>query len=139
MFWVFSILLLLSGCVVFADIIKKKSPGAGAVLDFLVGSSGWMGVALFVVGIINLLDAIRMLQILSMAPVLVLVTFASVVVAILLGGLLAISVIKTFASDKSGIEKIENKLMGIKIPLGILAIVCSLYLMIAVQILHLAI
>jgi len=136
MFWVFTIALLLSGVLVFADVIKKKNPQLGDALAQIAGFSGYIGIGLFLFGILNLFDALKLLNGLGHPEIpLSLTIFAialivGVVVAILLGALQGIGAVKPFISNKSGIENIENKLLGIKIPLAVIAIVCSIYYLI---------
>ena len=129
MFWLFSLALLFSGIIVFVDVIKKKNPQLGEALGQIANYFGYVGVGLFILGVIALFSSLRVLgsSISGVSILFIIAIFVGPIVAILLGALNGINVIKPFLSSKGGVENLETKLLAFKLPLGILAIVCSAY------------
>jgi hypothetical protein len=129
MFWIFTLALLFSGIIVFVDVIKKKSPQLGEVLGQIANYFGYVGIGLFILGVIALFNSLRVIgsSMSGFSILFIIAIFVGSIVAILLGALNGISVIKPFLASKSGVENLETKLLAFKLPLGIIAIVCSVY------------
>lgn len=131
MFWVFCITLLVAGLLAIIEILKKKNPQIAQVVENVAPYVGYIGIGLIVFAVINLFDVLRMMKwSFAYAPISTVVALAALVVAVLLGIFQSIGVLKQFGVLKDEqASSISNKLIGIKIPLGFIAILSSIYLM----------
>lgn len=129
--WIIS--LILGGILAISGLIVAKKPDAKELIAKLQPFQAIIGIALLIFGVLNLMDAIRLLGMVSLAPVLVLSTVGGVFSALLLGILFGMPMLaKLSASGAAKGEELGRKLAPIQTIVGIIAIVCGLILLLMV-------
>ncbi|MBN1799377.1 MAG: hypothetical protein JW822_12420 [Spirochaetales bacterium] len=129
--WIFLVALLLAGIFALAELIAKKNKEAGELIEKVSSYQGYVGIGLIVFSVWNLiltLDGIGIL--LQVFPLSGIVMIAALVAGILLGIFESIDLFKSWKLLKEeAVDKVKGKLAVIKIPLGFVGIISSLYLM----------
>ncbi|MBA3462086.1 MAG: hypothetical protein H0T46_19155 [Deltaproteobacteria bacterium] len=129
--WIIS--LILGGILAISGLIVAKKPDAKELIGKLQPFQAIIGIALLVFGVLNLMDAIRLLGVVSLAPVLVLSTVGGVFASILLGILFGMPMIaKLSASGAAKGEELGRKLAPIQTIVGIVALVCGLVMLLMI-------
>ena len=127
------IVLILGGILGCAGLIVAKKPDAKELIGKLQPFQAAIGVALLVFGVLNLLDAIRFLSLMSLIPVTVIMAFAAVLSAIVLGIMFGMPMIaKLSASGAAKGEELGKKLAPYQTLVGIVAIVTGLYFLLMI-------
>jgi len=127
------IVLILGGILGCAGLIVAKKPDAKELIGKLQPFQAAIGVALLVFGVLNLLDAIRFLSLMSLIPVTVIMAFAAVVSAIVLGIMFGMPMIaKLSASGAAKGEEMGKKLAPYQTLVGIVAIVTGLFFLLMI-------
>lgn len=133
MIWGFIISLIAGGILACAGLIVAKKPDAKELIGKLQPFQAGIGIALLVFGVLNLMDAIRLLGMVSMAPLLVLSTVGGVFSALLLGIMFGMPMVARLSpSGAAKGEELGKKLAPIQTLVGIIAIVCGLILLLMV-------
>lgn len=128
--YLFTVVLIVGGILGCAGLIVAKKPDAKELIGKLQPFQAVIGVALLVVGVLNLLDAIRLLKAVSMWPVLVLTLFAAVISAIVLGIMFGMPMVaKLSASGAAKGEELGRKLAPYQTLVGLVAIGSGLLLL----------
>ncbi len=135
-YWLTFILLIVGGVISASGVIISKNPNAKEIIDKIVPFKGIIGIILLVFGIIHFIDSVRWWgYLLDFSFFWGLVTIVAILMEIVLGFLLGYSLIAKYAlssSDKA-LEKgnsINEKLVKIQNPIGIISIVVALLLLI---------
>jgi hypothetical protein len=132
--WIVTVAILFCGGVLAAtSLIVSRKPSAKELIDKLVPYQGFIGVAMFVWGIYDVIHMFSALKLISLIPVTVIVVVVGSVTELVLGFLLGFGLITKYALSKNEQAKekgqrIRGKLVVFQAPLGICAIVVSLYL-----------
>ena len=127
------IVLILGGILGCAGLIVAKKPDAKELIGKLQPFQAAIGVALLVFGVLNLLDAIRFLSLMSLIPVTVIMAFAAVLSAIVLGIMFGMPMIaKLSASGAAKGEELGKKLAPYQTLVGIVAIITGLYFLLMI-------
>jgi hypothetical protein len=127
------IVLILGGILGCAGLIVAKKPDAKELIGKLQPFQAIIGVALLVFGVLNLLDAIRLLSFVGALPVLVICAFAAVVSALVLGIMFGMPMVaKLSASGAAKGEELGKKLAPYQTLVGIVAIVSGLVMLLFV-------
>lgn len=133
MLYAWPIVLILGGILACASLIVAKKPDAKELIGKLQPFQAAIGIALLVFGVINLMDAIRMLSFVSAAPVLVLTMVADVFSALLLGIMFGMPMVaRLSASGAAKGEELGRKLAPFQTLIGIIALVAGLLTMLFV-------
>lgn len=128
--YLFTVVLILGGVLGCAGLIVAKKPDAKELIGKLQPFQAVIGVALLVVGVLNLLDAIRLLKFVGAMPVLVITLFAAVVSAIVLGIMFGMPMVaKLSASGAAKGEELGRKLAPYQTLVGLVAIGSGLLLL----------
>jgi len=121
--YLWPIVLILGGILGCAGLIVAKKPDAKELIGKLQPFQAAIGVALLVFGVINLLDALRMLSFVGAFPVLVIAAFAAVASAIILGIMFGMPMVaKLSASGAAKGEELGKKLAPYQTMVGLVAI-----------------
>ena len=124
---IFPILLIVGGRLGASSLIVAKKPDAKELLGKLQPFQAAIGVALLIFGVLNLLDAIRLLSFVSAMPVLVLTLFAAVISALLLGILFGMPMVaRLSASGAAKGEELGRKFAPFQTMIGLVALVSGL-------------
>jgi len=127
------IVLILGGILGCAGLIVAKKPDAKELIGKLQPFQAAIGVALLVFGVLNLLDAIRFLSLMSIIPVTVILAFAAVISAIVLGIMFGMPMVaKLSASGAAKGEEMGKKLAPYQTLVGIIAIVSGLFFLLMI-------
>jgi hypothetical protein len=127
---VFSLLLIACGALAASSLILAKRPDAEQVLAKIRPFQGILGIILCLWSLLILIMNLSlMLNIMSLAPVRVLLWLAAVVVAILLGFLLGFALFEGKKGAESG-AALSAKLNKIRGPLGLAGIAFGLLFLI---------
>jgi hypothetical protein len=131
--YLWPVVLILGGILGCAGLIVAKKPDAKELIGKLQPFQAAIGVALLIFGVLNLLDALRLLGFVSMMPVLVITAFAAVVSAIILGVLFGMPMIaKLSASGAAKGEELGKKLAPFQTLFGLVAIGSGLIMLLFV-------
>ncbi len=119
-----SLVLIVLGILASASVIVKMKPEAKRLIAVIEPFQGWIGVACFVWGLINIMNGIRALSYPSLVGPFI---FAAVATMILLGLLMGFGLISKYALSRNELalakgEMLRSKLATIQIPLGFAAI-----------------
>lgn len=130
LFWPFVLTLLASGLIAIMDIIKKKNPQAANAIATVAGFGGYIGLGAMVTAIITFFNLLRGLSILMrIVPLSTIMLLAACVSAVLLGIFMSIDLFTQWGLlNKEKGSALSAKLSGIKIPLGFVAVISSVYL-----------
>jgi hypothetical protein len=124
------IVLILGGILALSGLIVAKKPDAKELINKLVPYQGAIGVALLLFGVLNLMNAIRVLKIASQAPVMAISILGVVVCSVLLGLLFGIPLIAKWIPGQSSAEQkvaeISAKIASFQVIIGMAGIVASL-------------
>jgi hypothetical protein len=136
-------ILFCGGVLSAANIIVGKKPNAKELIDKLVPYQGWIGAVMFIWGVWDLIYMFDIFGAFSIIPVTVLIIIVATLTELVLGFLLGFGLITKYALSKSeaAMEKgqaIRAKLSKFQGPLGIVAILVAVYILIA-NIFHIAI
>jgi hypothetical protein len=127
------IVLILGGILGCAGLIVAKKPDAKELIGKLQPFQAAIGVALLIFGVLNLLDAIRFLSLMSIIPVTVIMAFAAVLSAIVLGIMFGMPMVaKLSASGAAKGEELGKKLAPYQTLVGIVAIVTGLFFLLMI-------
>lgn len=129
--------LILGGALAASSLIAKKNADAGEAIKKLAPYQSWIG--LFLLGwglfafIFRFLLWMRYWSLwLRFAPVMAITYIVGIIVSILLGLVLSMNFLKSREEiPQEKLEKLEKKLTPIQVPLGIVAIVDAVILLIA--------
>ena len=130
--WVFLIALLAAGIFAILDLIKKQSKEAGEVLEKITPYAGYIGIGLIVFSIWNLFDVLRVFGLfIQVLPLTTIVLLAGLIGGVLLGIMQSLGLLKSWKilNEEAG-TKVEGKLIPFRIPLGFIAIISSLYMIV---------
>jgi hypothetical protein len=129
--WIFLASLLLAGIFALAELIAKKNKEAGELIEKVSSYQGYVGIGLIIFSVWNLILTIKDVgTLLSIFPLSGIVFIAALVTGILLGIFESIDLFKSWKILKEeAVDKVKGKLVLIKTPLGLVAIIGSLYLM----------
>jgi hypothetical protein len=129
--WIFVASLLLAGIFALAEIIAKKNKEAGELIGKISSYQGYVGIGLVVFSIWNLIYTISDISNLIAAfPLSTIVFVAALVTGILLGLFESIDLLKSWKIlQEEMIDNVKGKLAVIKVPLGFIGILSSIYLM----------
>lgn len=105
-----AIWLIVLGILGAASIIVAKRPDAKEAIAKLAPYQGWIGAVSALWGVWGLISSVLNLGWLSVAPVYWVMFLSSSVVQALLGFLLGIGVLKTFAKDEAAHQKMDQLL-----------------------------
>ncbi len=120
--YLWSVILILGGILGCAGLIVAKKPDAKELIGKLQPFQAAIGVALLIFGVINLLNAIRLLSAVGQWPVLVITAFAAVVSAIVLGIMFGMPMVaKLSASGAAKGEELGKKLAPYQTLFGLVA------------------
>ena len=127
-------LLIVCGVLAAASWIVSKKPNARQTLDKLVPFQGFLGVALLVIGIINLVRALDVLKYWFKLGALYGITmWSTIVISILLGFLLGMpQIAKWVPGDNPAEQKameMQRKLGAYSTVVGFIGIVCGVLLL----------
>ena len=127
------IVLILGGILGCAGLIVAKKPDAKELIGKLQPFQAAIGVALLVFGVLNLLDAIRFLSLMSLIPVTVIMAFAAVLSAIVLGIMFGMPMVaKLSASGAAKGEELGKKLAPYQTLVGLIAMGSGLIMLLFV-------
>ena len=131
--WLFLLSLLVGGAYAIVDLIKNKNPKAGEIVEKVAAYQGYLGLGLILFSAWNLILMLKDISIfLRFVPVTSIVLLAALVTGLLLGLLESLGILGSWkVMNQDTLTKIEQKLSGIKIPLGFVAIGTSIYLILA--------
>ena len=122
------IILILGGILGCAGLIVAKKPDAKELIGKLQPFQAAIGVALLIFGVLNLLDAIRLLSFISAAPVMVIMLFAAVTSAIILGIMFGMPMVaKLSAGGAAKGEELGKKLAPYQTLVGLVAMATGVY------------
>ncbi len=135
--------LIVGGLIAASSLIIAKKPNAKDLLAKLAPYQGYIGTALFALGIWGVLFLLPNLKFFLFAlkiPIFkvkffAIMYFVSVPVAILLGTLLGVSLVTSFMKGETVKEKgdaIRAKLMKVQVPLGLVGVITGVLMLIAV-------
>ncbi len=136
MAWINIIVLFVGGVLAASGFIIAKKPDAKQHIDKLVPFQGAIGVALLVLGVINILQGALTgsLRLLEYSLLWGLVGLAFLACQIGIGFLLGFGLIAKWMPGEGGAEKkgaeLQQKLMKIQAPLGLVAIGLSILMLV---------
>lgn len=124
------LLLIAGGILAVSSLIVAKKPDAKAMIDRLVPYQAFIGVGLLGLGLWNLIRAFEIFKFVSLIPVLVIVTLAMIVSAVLLGFMFGMPQIAKWmpgegAAEQKGME-LSTKLAPFQVLFGLIGIASSL-------------
>ncbi len=129
-------MIIIGGLLAAASLIASKNKEAGEMIKKLAPYQSWVGIVLFVWGVWNLIKMIQylgiMTRLMAIAPILIISTWVAVVVMIVLGLILSLNFMKSrkeIPAEK--VEALEKKLKPIQVPVGIIAIIDGIVLLLA--------
>jgi hypothetical protein len=134
----FALLLIVAGVLGAAALIIKNKPDARELIAKLVPFQGIIGIILLIWSLIMLIRILPYLgAIMQLAPLSALIAIVTLVVAIALGFLLGYGLINQYVLSKNagaaaGGAGVQAKLATFQGPLGIVAIVLGLWMLISV-------
>lgn len=134
--WIVTVLVLIVGGILgAASLIVARKPDAQQLIDKLTPYQGGIGALMFIWGIWDVISSIRIISILSLAPVTWIIVFVGSLTELLLGFLLGFGLITKYALSKNqqAMEKgqqIRGKLAKFQGPLGILSIILGLLVLV---------
>lgn len=127
------VILILGGILACAGLIVAKKPDAKELIGKLQPFQAAIGIALLVFGVLNLMDAIHFLSLMSLIPVTVIMALAAVASAIILGLLFGMPMVARFsASGAAKGEELGKKLAPIQTLVGIIALVSGVYFLLMI-------
>ena len=128
-----AIWLMLLGVLGAASIIVAKRPDAKDAIAKLAPYQGWMGAISALWGIWGVINAVIHISVLSVAPILWMTLLAVGVVQALLGFLLGIGILKSFAGDGADekMDQLMAKLAPYQGTLGFISIGLGAWLLVA--------
>ncbi len=103
------ITLAILAALVLARELEEKWPDSRSLIDWLRGSSDWIGVISLAIGLINLLRLLPQLKYFGFAPGVFLVWLGGAVVMILLGLLLGQNLLRHWAGSQPKVVDTINK------------------------------
>jgi len=135
-FYVTVAVLFVGGVLSAAGIIVKKKPNAKELIEKLVPYQGWIGIVMFIWGVWDVFSIVDMFRLLSILPVMAIAGILAVLCELVLGFLLGFGLITKYALSKNEQamakgQEIRGKLVKYQPPLGIVAIIVSVYLLLA--------
>ena len=135
--WAWPLILIAGGILGCAGLIVAKKPDAKELIGKLQPFQAGIGVALLIFGVWNLLDAVRLISIISMLPVTVIVAWAAVGSALILGIMFGMPMVaKLSAAGAAKGEEMGKKLAPYQTLVGLVAIGAGAYFLIVVNVLH---
>jgi hypothetical protein len=128
--WIFLISLLIAGIYALAELIAKKSAEAGGMIEKVSGLQGYVGIGLIVFSLWNLFYILGSVGgLIQVLPLTGIILIAALIVGILLGVFESIDLFKSWKIlNEEVVTKVKGKLVVIKTPLGLIAVIASLYL-----------
>jgi hypothetical protein len=141
-FWVNIAMLLFLGILGASSIIIKKKPEAKDLIDKMAKISGYVGAIAVLWGIWDAIDLVRTMGMISLAPLIWFTALAHTLVFLGLGFIFGYGLINTYAiakmSDdaKAKAEGMRAKLVGLQIPLGLLAIGLAVWWLVLVYVIY---
>ena len=131
--YLWPIILIMGGILGCAGLIVAKKPDAKELIGKLQPFQAAIGVALLVFGVLNLLEAIRFISLISLIPVTVIFAWAAVASAIILGIMFGMPMVaKLSASGAAKGEEMGKKLAPYQTLVGIVAIVAGIYFLLMI-------
>ena len=131
--YLWPIILIMGGILGCAGLIVAKKPDAKELIGKLQPFQAAIGVALLVFGVLNLLEAIRFISLISLIPVTVIFAWAAVASAIILGVMFGMPMVaKLSASGAAKGEEMGKKLAPYQTLVGIVAIVAGIYFLLMI-------
>jgi len=129
--WIIS--LIGGGILACAGLIVSKKPDAKELIGKLQPFQAVIGIVLLAFGVLNLMDAIRLLSLVSLAPILVLSTVGGVFASLLLGIMFGMPMVaRLSASGAAKGEELGKKLAPFQTIVGIVALVCGLLMLLMI-------
>ena len=130
LFYAFLATLIASGILALVDLIRQKNPDAAKGIEMLAPASGWIGLGLLVSIIVTLIEVLRYLgPWLKGIPVTTIVLLSALVSGAILGLLQITGLLKQFGvMDNAKAAELDKKLLPIKVPVGIVAVLSGIYL-----------
>lgn len=131
-----ALLLAVAGVLAVSGLIAAKTPDAKHLLDKLLPYQALIGVALLVLGVINLLHLLtaHLLVLLQMVPLFVVTALAVVASSILLGLLFGMPQIATWLPGEGATEKkglaLARKMAPFQTTIGVVGLVAVLLLLV---------
>ena len=130
LFYAFLATLIASGILALVDLIRQKNPDAAKGIEMLAPASGWIGLGLLVSIVVTLIYVLRAIfsphPSINLTVIVLLVALAS---GIILGLLQITGLLKQFgAMDDAKAAELDKKLLPIKVPVGIVAVLTGIYL-----------
>ncbi len=130
LFYAFVATLIASGILALVDLIRQKNPDAAKGIEMLAPASGWIGLGLLVSIVVTLIDVLRAIfsphASIDLTVIVILVALAS---GIILGLLQITGLLKQFGvMDDAKAAELDKKLLPIKVPVGIVAVLTGIYL-----------
>lgn len=136
MIWITIAVMFCGGVLASANLIIAKKPDAKQLIDKLVPYQGWIGIAMFVWGIWDVINVLRSgwFSLISHMPLTVIVILVAVLVEVVLGFLLGFGLISKYALSKNEQamakgQEIRGKLAKFQGPLGLVAIFVAIYIL----------
>jgi len=128
--YMFFATLIASGILALVDLIRQKNPDAAKGIEMLAPASGWIGLGLLVSIIVTLIEVLRYLgPWLKGIPVTTIVLLSALVSGAILGLLQITGLLKQFGvMDDAKAAELDKKLLPIKVPVGIVAVLSGIYL-----------
>ena len=125
------IVTIIGGILAASGFIIAKKPNAKELIDKLVPYQGWVGVVMFFWGIWEIIGCIRLMTLLTKAPLIWIFALISGVVDLGVGFLLGFALISKYALSKDATalakgQELRGKLVKVQVPLGFLAILMGI-------------
>ena len=122
-----ALILIIGGILAASGFIISKKPNAKELIDKLVPFQGWIGVILFIWGVVSVFSLIGAIRWLSVYPIYWIIYLLVVVAELGLGFILGYGLIAKYAlaNNEAAAKKGEEtlaKLVKIQAPLGFLGI-----------------
>ncbi|HOJ50083.1 MAG TPA: hypothetical protein PKW55_04660 [Spirochaetota bacterium] len=132
-FYVISVGLLIGGIICAQSFIVKKNPKAEKNLKQLAAQSKIIGILLFVVGIIEIIDVVinwgAIEFLINYAPITGIVFIAAIILSVLIGLILSGESLTAKLKNPEKIDNFRSKIETKKVALGFLGILCGGYLL----------
>jgi len=128
--WIIGLLVLIAlGLLGVASWLAARQPSMSGPLKQLQGIEGWVGVVGLVWGLVGLLNWIRALSLFSVAPVMMLVGLASILVILALSLILALPLLKSWmrGGATGSLDDLAARLAPYKLVLGFLCLAFAAY------------
>jgi len=129
MFYAFLATLIASGILALVDLIRQKNPDAAKGIEMLTPASGWIGLGLLVSIVVTLIQVLRSMShgaVINLSYIIVLVALGC---GVILGLLQITGLLKQFGvMDDAKAAELDKKLLPIKVPVGIVAVLSGIYL-----------